>query len=371
MQLNNQFNHPVFHWHLELSSKCALRCPRCPRTRYQEMFKPSELSLEFIQSVFSPGGLAVVERILICGGEGDPIYCSDFIKIIRYFKETKPSLSLAIVTNGSYRKEEWWMQVAEILNEYDTVTFSVDGWDQESNSKYRVNCDWDSIVLGVKTMSRSKARINWSTIVFSFNEEQLDFIEETAKSLGADYFSTVNSTLFGSKNKKFIDPELGFDPLEPIEKSVSPIQRHMRAGRLLSSKQHKKNGFRELYKEWFVRLERESKDWYILPLCRFGDRALYINAEGFLHACSWVSHPFSEMRVSDHRPFVQTSWHNSWAIKNRPQFDLKVRGIDEVLNDTLWIELLESWKTSGKTDVTCEEMCLRSEVKWQNLRFSQ
>ena len=127
----------IFHWHLELSSKCALRCPRCPRTERPNQYKVTEMSLDFVKKTFPLERLSYVKKILMSGGQGDPIYCNDFIKIIKYFKESKSNLQLCITTNGSYKKKSWWKNVAQILNKNDIIIFSVDGWDQKSNEQYR------------------------------------------------------------------------------------------------------------------------------------------------------------------------------------------------------------------------------------------
>lgn len=34
------------HWHIEASSKCALRCPRCPRAELSGSLLSQQLSLE-------------------------------------------------------------------------------------------------------------------------------------------------------------------------------------------------------------------------------------------------------------------------------------------------------------------------------------
>jgi hypothetical protein len=62
---------PQFYWHLELSKKCALKCPRCPRTEYPQMYSPTELNLQFVQKILPVERLRSSERILLCGGEGD------------------------------------------------------------------------------------------------------------------------------------------------------------------------------------------------------------------------------------------------------------------------------------------------------------
>ena len=79
-----------------------------------------------------------IRKITFCGNDGDPIYCKDFVEICAWLKETNPRLQLVVVTNGSYKNENWWQQLAGVLNQHDEVNWSLDGWDQHSNEQYRV-----------------------------------------------------------------------------------------------------------------------------------------------------------------------------------------------------------------------------------------
>ena len=48
---------------------------------------------------------------------------------------------------------------------------------EDDNNQYRKNSDWPSIMLALDIMSKSKAKILWQTIVFSFNHEKLKKIK--------------------------------------------------------------------------------------------------------------------------------------------------------------------------------------------------
>ena len=76
------FDNYFAHWHIELSSKCALKCPRCPRTEYPGKYKVTELNLNFFKKNFTENFVKqYVRYIVFCGGQGDPIYCKDLISI--------------------------------------------------------------------------------------------------------------------------------------------------------------------------------------------------------------------------------------------------------------------------------------------------
>ena len=78
----------TWHFHIEISSKCTLRCPRCARQEVPDGLVNTELDLEFFQRNFTPEFvLNNVEKITFCGDDGDPIYAHDLIAVIEEFKE--------------------------------------------------------------------------------------------------------------------------------------------------------------------------------------------------------------------------------------------------------------------------------------------
>jgi MoaA/NifB/PqqE/SkfB family radical SAM enzyme len=77
----------LWHWHIEISSKCTLKCPRCPRQEVPDTLVNTELELAFFTRNFPPDFITEhVEKLTFCGDDGDPIYARDFIHVIKYFK---------------------------------------------------------------------------------------------------------------------------------------------------------------------------------------------------------------------------------------------------------------------------------------------
>ena len=347
--MQNRFNFPLFSWHLEVSSKCALACPRCPRTgeANQHKYKITELKLDFIQSLFTKEFLdQYVRRILFCGGQGDPTYNSQFLEMVRYLKSTKPNLALWIITNGSYKNKLWWQELATSLNSYDHVTFSVDGWDQQSNEQYRVNSNFSSIIDGVQEMVKSQASIHWSTILFKFNEDKIEKIRNLAESLNVDWFTLVKSTKFGAPWVK----ENEVDPLEPSPQSVSEVARYTRNQTRLSEKPSSRN---EIYEMIALRQKQQQeiyKNSNILPQCQVGDWSWYVEASSVLYPCSWLSHPY-DMAEEDRQ-------RNLW-LTQKDRFDLSQRSFEEILNDSVWQELIAGWKGQGSAFRECQKKCSR------------
>jgi MoaA/NifB/PqqE/SkfB family radical SAM enzyme len=271
------------------------------------------LDLEFFKRNFTPEFiLANVEKITFCGDDGDPVYAHDLIPVIEYIKSVKP-VEIVVITNGSHKKQTWWGELGSVLDDSDTVHFSIDGWDNASNNVYRVNSDFDSIVQGIVGLRRTSAcRLVWAAIAFKFNENHLDRMQSMAKELNMDVFQITKSTKFGS-----VYPGYGInDALEPSARYVSGTQRFEREVVALTQKtaytEHKINV--NLYKQ-----VQDNPD--IVPLCEIGNKGLYIDAQGRLFPCCWVANRYSH----------NTEWQE---LANR--FNLKQRVLAEVVADPFW-----------------------------------
>lgn len=291
--------------HIELSSRCVLRCPRCPRTELPYLHNLNlDYSLSDFQKLFP---IHDVQRIVFCGDTGDPIYAKEFIEIIDYIKKTNSDIMLKIVTNGSYKSTQWWQKLANTLNNKDTITFSVDGWDNDSNNLYRVNSNYSSILEGIRIMVNSPVLVNWSTIIFSFNENELSKIENQARQLGVDSLQLVESTKFG--NDYCIN---GIDPLEPSKTILDTVYR--------------KN------KIWFGVNRDPEVDYSDIPILKnnFWQKCLgfgvipFISVTGEFYPCPWFN--------SGYMP-------NNFLERNRDKINIRKRTLLEVANDPIWDEL--------------------------------
>jgi len=325
----------TWHFHIEISSKCTLRCPRCARQEVPDSLINTELDLEFFKRNFTEQFiLDNVEKITFCGDDGDPIYAHDLILVIEYIKSIKP-VEIVIVTNGSHKKPEWWEDLGYALTDSDTVHFSLDGWDNESNNLYRVNSDFDSVIAGIQTLkSVSHCRLVWDAIAFKFNELQLAAMESHARELGMDAFQLTKSTKFG----KIYSSYGNNDPLEPSEQNISGSHRFERAIILLSSR-----GLNSQINAKNIQLYRSVEETNnVRPLCEIGNKGLYIDARGRLFPCCWVANRYS---------------HNTEWQELAEQFNLHKRTLTEIVTDNFWET---KFKTFGWQE--CQTKCAANRV---------
>lgn len=326
----------TWHFHIEVSSKCTLRCLRCARQEVPKGLVNTELDLLFFQRNFTEDFVKKhVSKITFCGDDGDPIYAHDLIKIIQHVKNIKP-VQIIIVTNGSYKSPEWWQELGQCLTSVDQVHFSLDGWDQASNEIYRVNSDWDSIVAGIRALrTHSACWMTWDAIGFKFNESQLPHMKDLARELGFDRFQLTSSTKFAKVYKSY-GPD---DVLQPSDSLVSTSGRFERTAEDLS-------GRVLVDPTRSIALTRYSNSQIIKgirPLCTIGSKGMYIDAQGRLYPCCWVANRYSHNR----------DWQSG-------KFDLHRRTIAECLlelwNTTYFNLYQEECQQKCRTDITDKDL---------------
>ena len=292
-----------------------------------------------------------VQRITMCGDIGDPIYASEYLEIVDYIKTHNDKIHVYTITNGSYRKQDWWKEFAKISNEYDTINFSVDGYDDQTNNLYRVGSDWDSIMSGMNIMCQhSLAFVYWAVILFQFNQDHVDRIEQQARSIGCDGLQLTYSTKFGSKYGSAYGGTN--DELEPRIEFVSKTHRYERYFRQLSNRVVPNQNYLEHNKNKYFEIKQKHNN-FITPMCEIGNRGLYVSADGILHPCSWVSYPYTSMHTDRKTIFFKDSFHQV----HRNALSLKTRPLDEVLNDPIWDKLFRTFDSPQSAWVECEQKC--------------
>ena len=325
----------TWHFHIEISSKCTLRCSRCARQEVPNGLVNTELDLEFFKWNFTPEFvLDNVEKITFCGDDGDPIYAHDLIPVIQYIKSIKP-VEIVIVTNGSHKKPEWWQELGSVLTEQDTVHFSIDGYNDASNNLYRVNSNFESIMSGIKTLrSTSECRLVWAAIAFKFNENHIDNMQLLATNLHMDAFQLTRSTKFGK-----IYPGYGvIDPLQPSDRYVSSSHRFERDVIALSLR-----GINTTVSKINVALFRSVDEINnVKPLCKIGNKGLYIDAQGRLFPCCWVANRYS---------------HNSEWKAIATKFDLNRRTLADAVTDDFWSTTFKTFEWQE-----CQTKCAANRV---------
>ena len=195
----------VTGFHIEPTNICTLKCSGCARTRFIETWPQhwKNHSINIAELLKFIDIDLVGKRIMLCGNYGDPIYHPDFIELVTALKERGSNIT--IITNGSYKKQEWWEKLVTKLTSKDTVVFSVDGT-PENFTQYRVNADWGSILTGMKVVADAKCYSKWKYIPFAFNQLDIEEVQQLSDSIGIKEFNVEFSDRFDERTN-FLKPD--------------------------------------------------------------------------------------------------------------------------------------------------------------------
>jgi MoaA/NifB/PqqE/SkfB family radical SAM enzyme len=293
----------------------VLKCPRCPRTELKLDRLNQEITLADFKSGFPVDVLNQIEHFIFCGDIGDPIYATEFLEIVEYIKQNS-STRIRIITNGSYKRADWWQQLGHLLDYNDQVTFSIDGWDNESNNQYRVNSDFASIVLGIKTLRESsECSIQWSAIYFAFNQDKIDHMKDLAQSLGCNRFHTVKSSKFDGH---YLTD--GIDRLKPSNKFVASTLVYETDTKILNPN------------KYIPIVPATPASTHAWAKCLNYKKDLFIGIDGLVAPCPWFNNGYQD---------------NNFIKEHHDQLSIRKRSFFEILNDNnLWNQLFKSFDTA-------------------------
>jgi MoaA/NifB/PqqE/SkfB family radical SAM enzyme len=195
----------------------------------------------------------------------------------------------------------------------------------------------------------------WAAIIFAFNQDHLSNIIEQARSLDMDAIQWTRSTKFGSVYGGYGGAD---DPLEPRAEFISKTHRYEREVVNLSGRLPHNQDYLEHNKKKYFEIKQQYKDAPVTPLCEIGNRGIYVNAEGVVFPCSWVSFPYTSLTYGD----KTIQWKDSFFAKYREQMSLHNRTFEEIVADPLWNKCSQGFTDPTKTWVECGQKCSSSVV---------
>ena len=197
--------------HLELTSRCLLQCPKCPRTIYRGTYDISDLDYDLYTDLLTKLDPKVVN---FCGNLGDPIYHPKFIDFVKFAHSLdKPIL----LSTAAYGKKTAWSQ--ELFDSYKSgeIRVGLDGLEDTAHL-YRVGTKYKQVFDVMRMGAKQDKRIVWQWIPFSFNEHQIEEARKIAQDNGIVFEVRVSSRFEGPDdpmrpNRK--EYQLGYQPQMP------------------------------------------------------------------------------------------------------------------------------------------------------------
>jgi len=168
---------------LELTNNCNLGCPECASGSGTMLRERGFMDPALYKKVIRELNPFIWYASLYF--QGEPFLHPD----IFYFLQLKENAKVIISTNGHYLGGNNARKT--VLSGIHKLIVSLDGIDQESYSKYRVNGNLETVMAGIRNVSLERQRLNspmkleLQFLVNRFNEHQIAQAESFAREVKA------------------------------------------------------------------------------------------------------------------------------------------------------------------------------------------
>ncbi|MEM9045529.1 MAG: radical SAM protein [Pseudomonadota bacterium] len=298
-----------YTFHIELTDKCNARCPMCPRTNHLDHCRTNrdvvhnvELTLADFREHFTPAFCAQTEKVIFGGAYGDPLAAPELLEIVEHL--TDHGVGVAIATNGSLRKPDWWARMGRAMARTDSaLELHIDGL-EDTTHLYRIGTSYEKIIENAEAFIATGARAEWHFILFGHNEHQVEEAHARSRALGFHGFTLIDSIRFGPKGEFHFQQPDGS------------------AGKYWEPKR-KAADFRLAEDGTLTIAPPEEPD---LPLgltqgidCKSARRnSPYISAHGVVSACCWMTGSVEEAAFHADHGLAKDRFN----IRNRPLADI-------------------------------------------------
>jgi MoaA/NifB/PqqE/SkfB family radical SAM enzyme len=356
----NLFNFDTIdEYQLEITTYCNAACPQCPRNILGSNINPYmplvHLSRETIDTSFTVDHCNKLRQIFFCGSYGDPIMHPDFLDILRDFRKKNPTLWLYIHTNGGVHKEDYWAEIAHIMNGYGQIDFGFDGL-EDTLHLYRRNVKYGIAMRNARAFIDAGGRAQWNFIVFKHNEHQVEQAKELSKEYKFFNFLPRKTGRFYNHTNECAYP---YWPVVDKHKKVEyvleePVSEEWKNPSVQKIEVLKKmhGSFREYLNQTPIKCD-----------ALLGNKVV-ITAEGLVLPCNFFEHNLYDARFfDDYMPGANVASFTSngnqiqeFVGQHRDGLNINQKSLEDVFKSNFWKELTSRWSGSNKI-MECAMTC--------------
>ena len=180
---------------VSFTTYCNANCPLCARTDKKTGKKKDSLPLwhyniDNFKKLCDQLQSTEIRSIHFCGDYGDPMMHPHIEEAIDYAILQKGML-VQVDTNGGVRDKDWYKKMAE---RYEGNLY-INGFDQATNSIYRVDVDFEKAKENCTTFAKYNlwpGNCNWQMLIFNHNYHQIDDVANYCKENGIRFDFKLN-----------------------------------------------------------------------------------------------------------------------------------------------------------------------------------
>ena len=369
--------------HLELTSRCNLLCPMCGRTTGMDgdnikLKKREDLDLadtdpRLIQQALEDMKPFLPNHVFINGNYGDPIMYPYLLEVVKMCKDIGVA-QVTLSTNGSAQTEEWWIELASIMQKPDKVIFAIDGL-EDTNHLYRVNSKWNIIMRNAKAFIANGGIARWDFIGFAHNEHQIDEARQLAEDMGFVKFRYKKSnryvipTHYEGEEVEAIETkkELTFVAKQHVAKNKRKIesktaeQKEKALATILAEPTKTKSNTTNKVDD--VIKKHKGFDNYVkvteIACQTKRDKSIFIDYQGKVWPCCWQGHYYSKIGHDMATPRRIEDNKNMWECYGEDFNDLSKHSLFDILKTPYFAnDLVASWETNSDNRLwICGKTC--------------
>jgi MoaA/NifB/PqqE/SkfB family radical SAM enzyme len=352
----------ITEYQLEITTYCNAACPQCPRNIQGSGINPHmplvHLSRDAIDAAFSVDHCKNIRQVFFCGSYGDPIMHPEFLDILQDFRNKNPTLWLYVHTNGGVHNEQYWAEIATIMNGYGQIDFGFDGL-EDTLHLYRRNVQYSVAMRNAQAFIRAGGRAQWNYIVFRHNEHQVEQAKQLSEEYGFyNFLPRKTGRFYDHKNERAYPnwPVLDKNQKQiyTLEQPIGDEWQNPSVQKIQVLKQMH-GSFKDYLQQTAIKCDASA-----------GSKVV-INAEGLVLPCNFFEHNLHDARFYDHAALPGA---NSVSFVNgenqvkelvnryRNKLDINKNSLEDIFKSHFWSELVDRW--SGPTKImecaiTCGE----------------
>lgn len=194
---------------IEPTTSCNLRCPECPTGMQSLKRSKGNMNMEVFRKILEKLSPDLIHLTLYF--QGEPMLNPYFTEMVQMARSQK--IFVATSTNGHFLDSE---NVEKIIkSKLSHLIISLDGLDQKTYEKYRVNGDFQKVTDGIKRLVAARKSMNSTSpfielqfIVMRHNEHQVNEVKQFARNAGVDKLSLKTAQVYNFNNDSTIIPTL-------------------------------------------------------------------------------------------------------------------------------------------------------------------
>ena len=172
--MKSMSNYTICELEIELTTLCNASCPLCYRNYISFHKSPyNQHIVRPIEQIISQlNHYPFLNYVMLVGSMSEPTLYPNFIQLVKYLKQR--NIKIEICTNGSTKDPQFWIELAQILDDNDEIYFTICGSTQEIHEKYRQGTSLKLILDNAKIVRQIRPIDYAQCIQFNYNFNDLN-----------------------------------------------------------------------------------------------------------------------------------------------------------------------------------------------------